>query len=247
MPAAAIIPAVASVGLGLISADKQRSAANKAADAQRDAAQQASAQQQQAFNTVQENLSPYRALGQQGITGVQGLLGLNGADAQQQAINAIQSSPQYQAMTQQGENALRQNAAATGGLRGGNFEAALAQFRPQLLSQLVDQQYSRLGGLLNTGQNAAAGVGQAALQTGQNLGNLSNAAGAYQAGGILGGARANAGLLRDVGGAIGQIGGMPGGFGGLFGSPFGGGGGGSWAVPQSSATQSALFGSVGYG
>lgn len=203
MPAAAVVGGLGLVG-SLVGADSQRHAANQAADAQRAAAQNAAQQQQQAFDTVQQNLAPYRELGQQGISGVQGLLGLNGAGAQQQAINAIQSGPQYQSLLSEGENAMRQNASATGGLRGGNFQAALQRFRPQLLGQLIDQQYSRLGGLLNTGQNAAAGVGQAALQTGQNLGSLSNDMGAYQAGGILGGARANAGLFRDIGGMIGQ-------------------------------------------
>jgi hypothetical protein len=126
-------------------------------------------------------------------------------------------------MVSEGENALRQNASATGGLRGGNFQAALERYRPQLLQQLVDQQYSRLGGLLNTGQNSAAGIGQAALQTGNSIAGLSNDIGAYQAGGILGGARANAGLLRDFGGMLGQANAQPGGLSGVLGgfNPFG--------------------------
>jgi hypothetical protein len=246
------VSAIVSVGSQLLGADSSRHAANQAADAQREAAQQAQAQQQQAFNTAQENLAPYRALGQQGITGVQGLLGLNGAEAQQAAINALQNSPQFSALVNQGENAMRQNAAATGGLRGGNFQAALQHFRPQVLSQLIDQQYSRLGGLLNTGQNAAAGVGQAALQTGNQISNLQNDMGAYGAGAALAGGRAQAGLLNNLGQGASYIGQQPGGFSGFlskFQNPFGGGGdaGFSWAQPQSSATQNALFGSVGYG
>jgi hypothetical protein len=58
---------------------------------------------------------------------------------------------------------------ATGGLRGGNVQAALGQFQPQLLAQLIDQQYSRLGGLTSIGQNAAAGVGNAGMSTGNSI------------------------------------------------------------------------------
>jgi hypothetical protein len=97
------------------------------------------------------------------------LAGLGGAASQRQAIGMVEQSPQMQALVQQGENALLQNASATGGLRGGNIQAALAQFRPQMLAGLIDQQYARLGGLTSTGIGAASelfGVG------GQTLGNL---------------------------------------------------------------------------
>ena len=57
-------------------------------------------------------------------------------------------------MVQQGQDAILQNASAIGGLRGGNTQAALAQFRPALLSQLIAEQYNRLGGLSSLGQNA---------------------------------------------------------------------------------------------
>jgi hypothetical protein len=236
MPAAPIIGAVGAIGGGLLAANASRSASNKAADVQRDAAANAQAFQQHAFDTAQANLSPYRDLGQQGIAGVQGLLGLNGADAQQRAYSALQGSPQYQTLLSEGENAMRQNASATGGLRGGNFQAALQRFRPQLLNSLVDQQYTRLGGLLNTGLNAATGVGQAALQTGNAQAGLANDMGAYQAGGIMGGARANAGLYRDVGGALGGFAQSP-----AFGNLFGGAG------PLSAPTApSSLGGSYGF-
>ena len=113
------------------------------------------------------------------------MAGLNGGDAQSAAIEAIKNSPQFQALNQQGQEAILANASATGGLRGGNTQAALAQFSPALLSQLISDQYSRLGGLTTLGQNSAAGVGSAGMQTGGAIANLLQQQGAAQAGGVL--------------------------------------------------------------
>jgi hypothetical protein len=99
-------------------------------------------------------------------------------------------------LTQQGENALLQQASATGGLRGGNIQAALSQFRPQLLSSLIEQQYGRLGGMTALGQQSAAGVGTAGMETGTNIANLLGQRGAALAGGELGQARAYSGLFN---------------------------------------------------
>jgi hypothetical protein len=139
-----------------------------------------------------------------------------GQAAQQQAITALQGSPQFQALQQQGENAILQNASATGGLRGGNVQAALAQFRPALLSSLIEQQYNRLGGLTSLGQNAAAGVGNAGMSTGTNIATLLGRQGQAQAGGILGQQSALTGGINQAFGAVQGAGG----FGNLFGGGF---------------------------
>ena len=142
--------------------------------------------------------SPYQQAGQQALGGQQALLGLQGAGAQQQAINALAQSPQMQALMRQGEDAMLQNAAATGGLRGGNIQGALAQFRPQMLQQMIDQQYSRLGGLAGTGlqatsslaglgQASAAGQASAGMGAASNIGNLLAQQGAATAGGQIAG------------------------------------------------------------
>ncbi len=149
MPAAAI--AAGSIGLGLISSNKaakaQKNAANQAADAQIQSNQAAIDEQKRQFDAIQELMKPYVNAGTGALAGQQDLLGLNGASKQQAAIDAINNSQAMQTYMQQGENAILQNASATGGLRGGNTQAALSQFRPQLLNQLINQQYSNLGGL----------------------------------------------------------------------------------------------------
>lgn len=126
-----------------------------------DAARKAAAIQEQAANEAATKFDPYAQAGAAAVAGQGDLAGLNGADKQQAAIAGIQASPEFAAMMKQGEDAILTNASATGGLRGGNTQGALAQFRPQLLSQLINQQYARLGGL--SGQGMAAAGAQAGL------------------------------------------------------------------------------------
>lgn len=191
---------------GLISSDAQRSSGNKAADAQVQAAQLGVDEQRRQFDAIQKLLSPFIQGGTGALTEQQNLLGLNGAGAQQTSINALQNSPQFKALQDQGTNAILQNASATGGLRGGNTQAALAQFSPALLAQTINDRYSQLGGLTSLGQNAAAGVGNAGLQTGGQISQLLQQQGAAQAGAYLSAGKSQAGL----GNMIGQLGGLAG-------------------------------------
>lgn len=180
-------PAVGLIvgGSSLGSAAIQSHAAGKAARAQGAAAQMGIDEQRRQFDALQELLKPYVQAGTPALQAQQNLIGLGGAGAQRQAIAGIQNSPMFAALAQQGEQGMLQNASATGGLRGGNLQGALAQFRPQMLNSLIDQQYNRLGGLTSLGQNAAAGVGNAGMQTGDNVANLIGQQGAASAGAQL--------------------------------------------------------------
>jgi hypothetical protein len=89
-------------------------------------------------------------------------------------------------LAQQGEEAILQNASATGGLRGGNVQGALAQFRPALLNQFLEQQYTRLGDLTKVGQASAAGVGASGITSATNIGQAYTQAGQARAGSIMG-------------------------------------------------------------
>ena len=204
MVAAAVIGA-AVVG-GVASADSSRKAAHSAADAQRDAAQGGIDETRTQFDRVQSLLKPYVAAGNNSLAAQQDLNGLNGAGAQQAAISALQSSPQFTSLLQQGENSILQNASATGGLRGGNVQGALGQFRPQLLAQTINDQYARLGGMTSIGQNAAAGVGNAGMATGGAVSGLLQQQGAATAGAALASGRANAGVYNSIANGIGQYG-----------------------------------------
>ena len=104
---------------------------------------------------------------------------------QQQAISGIGGGAGFQALARQGEEGILQNASATGGLRGGNVQGALAQFRPALLNQFIEQQYQRLGGMTTLGQQSAAGVGSAGMTAATNIGSAYTQAGQAQAGSAL--------------------------------------------------------------
>lgn len=206
MPVAAVVGA-GIVG-GVLSSRAQKKAANTAANAQIEASEMGVEEQRRQFDAVQKLLKPYADAGLGGLSGQQDLLGINGTKAQQAAINSINDSAEMQTYLKQGENAILQNASATGGLRGGNIQAALAQFRPQLLNQLINQRYQNYAGLTALGQNAAAGTGNAGMQTASNISNLYQQTGAAQAGAALANGQANANMWNGLTGAIGQIGGM---------------------------------------
>lgn len=220
-------PMIAVAGLGAGSAAIQASAAKKAGAQQAASAQAGIDEQRRQFDIVRELLNPYVKSGGQGLQAQMGLMGLNGADAQRAAIEGIQSGPEFGMMVQQGENAMLQNASATGGLRGGNTQGALAQFRPQVLNSLINQQLQRFGGLAASGQNAAAGLGGAAQQSGNAVSGLMQQQGAAQAGAGLASGQAWGNALGGIGGMLGQ-----GQLDMLFKSRVGSGGTGSLGLPM---------------
>ena len=184
------ITALVVGGSQLIGSSMQASAAGEAAGIQAGAAQAGIEEQRRQFDAMRELLKPYTEAGLPALEAQQAFLGLQGPEAERAAIERIKGGETFQALASQGEEALLQRASATGGLRGGNIQGALAQFRPQLLSSLIEQQYGRLGGLTTMGQRSAAGVGAAGMETGTNVANLLAQQGAARAGGELGEAKA---------------------------------------------------------
>lgn len=214
-PVTALVVGGSQVVGGMI----QSSAASDAAGAQTAAAEAGIAEQRRQFDMVRELLKPYVEVGAPALQQQQALIGLQGQEAQQQAISALEQGAGFQARVRQGEEALLQRASATGGLRGGNIQAALAQFRPQMLQQEIETQYGRLGGLTSLGQQSAAGVGTAGMQTGARVAGLYGDVGAAQAGKELAQGQAMAGLFnlpaQFLGMQYGAKVGTPG-FGGVF-------------------------------
>lgn len=198
----------ATVVGGYFASESAADAADSAAQAQGDASAAQISESRRQFNAIQDLLNPYTQAGTGALTAQQNLLGLNGTDEQQKAIGAISGSPQMAALLQQGENAILQNASATGGLRGGTTQAALAQFRPQLLSQLIQQQYSNLGGITSIGQNAAAGVGNAGQNSSNQIINALGQQGAAQAGAALASGQANAQMWGGIANTASMLGTM---------------------------------------
>jgi hypothetical protein len=208
----AALAGIAVGGATLISGMAQADAASSAAAAQTGAAQQGIEEQRRQFDAVQKLLAPYVSAGAPALEAQQAFLGLKGPEAERAAIERIKGGETFQALAGQGEEALLQRASATGGLRGGNIQGALAQFRPALLSSLIDQQYGRLGGMTALGQQSAAGVGAAGQQTGVNVANLLGQQGAAQAGAEIAQGKAFAAIPSAISGGLGLFSGLGGKF-----------------------------------
>ena len=177
-------------GSQLVGSAMQAEAAGDAASIQAGAAGAGIAEQRRQFDAMRELLKPYTEAGAPALEQQQAFLGLRGPEAERAAIERISGGERFQELTRQGEEALLQRASATGGLRGGNIQGALALFRPQVLNSLIEEQYGRLGGMTTLGQRSAAGVGAAGMETGVNVANLLSQQGAARAGGELGEAKA---------------------------------------------------------
>lgn len=216
----------------ILGAKEGRKGAESAANAQIQAAQLGVDEQKRQFNVLRDALNPFVQAGTERLddvgefvkygipsgdilqryteTGIPALeqqevlAGLRGPEEQAAAIEAIKAGPEYQALADAAEEGVLRQGSAAGQLRGGRTQEALFSARPDILSGLVERQYSRLGGLSGMGgnvaqqlmktgqgaaqdlvlggQNAAAGVGKAAMQTGAAISDLMQQQGAAQAG-----------------------------------------------------------------
>lgn len=203
---------VAVAGATLVTGAMGADAAGDAAAAQTASAAEGIAEQRRQFDAIQKLLQPYVEAGQPALEGQQALLGTLGAERQRAAIAGIEGSEMFQGLVRQGEEAMLQRASATGGLRGGNVQAALAQFRPQMLSQAINEQYERLGGMVSLGQRSAAGVGAEGSATGARIAELMGQQGAAQAAGGMRQADIYGRTIGDIAGVAGVAAGK-----GLFG------------------------------
>lgn len=158
--------------------------AKKAANAQRYAADQSTALNREQLEYIKQIMAPYQQAGQSALPALQGFIN-QPADQFNFSYDSYFKSPQYQAlMGQQNEQALR-TGAATGGIRGGDTQAALAAIAPQLAMQAEDaarqnfslnqgarlNQFNQLMGIAGLGTGAANQVGNAAQTFGQVAGN----------------------------------------------------------------------------
>ena len=188
------VMAATSVGSAAIGS----SASKRAGRQQVQAAEAGAAEQRLAREEMRRLLEPYVAAGTPALQSMMGAVGLRGPEEQAAYVAQQEQSPIFQALARQGEEAMLQQASATGGLRGGNIQGALAQFRPSLLNQFLNQQYERLGGLTQLGQQSAAGVGASGLTSATNIAELLGQGGAARAGATLGSAQAFGQGLSDI-------------------------------------------------
>lgn len=193
---AAGIGAVGAIGGGLIASSGAKSAAN--AQAQSNA--QGIAEQRRQFDLTRSDFKPYMDAGKTALPQIEDLLGLNGNDKSAAAIEALKSSPAYQSLYNNGQEAVLQNAAATGGLRGGNTQSSLANFGRDTLSSVISDQLSRLGGLAGMGQGATGSVAGLGANTANQISSLFQATGNARASSALTQAGIWSGVINNIGG-----------------------------------------------
>jgi hypothetical protein len=211
-PIAAVASVVTNIGGGLLQRNTARQAAAQASDAQIQGSQAGMDELRSQFANLQELLKPYVQVGPEALQGQRAIVGLGGPAEEAAQIARIEQSPLFQAQVRQGEEALLQGASATGGLRGGNIQAALAQFRPGMLQSQIDLQYERLGGLTTLGQKSAAAQAGAGMGLAESISGLYGDIGASRAGRAMAEQRAQGqfqgGLINLAGQALPAIGKM---------------------------------------
>lgn len=197
--------AAGTVVTGYLQSEAIKDSGDAAAASQDRSAELGIAENRRQFDKLQALLKPYVEGGGSAFTAQQDLIGLNGPEAEEKAIAALEGSPRFDAIVKQGEAGILANASATGGLRGGDVEGALAQFRPQVLSQLIEDRYNKLGGIAGIGQASAAGVGAAGIQTGNSVAQLLQDSGEAQAQAALLSGAATANAWGNAGRAFGIV------------------------------------------
>lgn len=196
------------------SADAANKAAKSAAAAQVYGIDQSTALAREQLDYIKSIMAPYQQAGQAALPALQGYIN-QPADKFNFDYQGYFNSPEYAALSsQQNEQALRMGA-ATGGIRGGDTQAALATIAPQLAQQARSNaqnefslnqganlnRYNQLMGLAGLGTGATNQVGNAAQNFGQQAGNN-----ALMAGNAMANMRQQQGQVRqDFLGGIGQL------------------------------------------
>ena len=181
--------------LGDITGANQISAEKKAAAANQRAADAGIAEQRDARLSFDKKTQPFVDIGLDAGGKLQNLL--NNPMAGLDEIN-----PLVNFLRDQGFEQIQESAAAKGRLGAGDTVKDLTRFNTDLAStvvpQLQNQRFNQLFNVLGSGQNAAVGQGQAALNTGTNVSNLLGNKGAAEAAGITGAANAKAGATNNL-------------------------------------------------
>jgi hypothetical protein len=99
---------------------------------------------------------------------------LSGAQGQEAFNQAIINNPFLDYLNNRGQEALANQAAASGGLGSGQFQAELQELGQAQAGSQLQNQINNLGNLSNQGLQAAGQQGQFLSQAGQQMGNLAS-------------------------------------------------------------------------
>ena len=217
---------IGSAVLGGISSANQASAATDAAQIQANAATAGQQLQQQNFQNLSPNFTPYMQTGTAGLAGLNAAMpSLTQMPQQYKPFTAadLQSNlaPNYQFMLNQGLGAQSQALNVGGGGSNINtantkfaedyasnaYQNALANYQGQQTQQFNQGQtaqsniFNRLVSVAGIGQNAIAGLSNLSSGTATNITNLGVGGAQATAAGVVGAANAQASGLSNIGGA----------------------------------------------
>lgn len=126
-------------------------------------------------------------------------------------MDLVQASPALASQIRNGEEAILANASATGGLRGGNIQRGLADFRSDTFASELEAQLARLAGAAGLGSGATDAVSAFGANKANAVANLYGQQGQVRAGGILTRGGINNQMWNNAGGfADGLISSIPG-------------------------------------
>tara|TARA_R110000787_G_scaffold194120_1_gene305724 strand:+ start:30752 stop:31606 length:855 start_codon:yes stop_codon:yes gene_type:complete len=161
----------------------------KAARAQQEANQASIDEMKRQFNITQENIAPFMEAGQGAIPGVEAGATVGGMD---EMLAQIFNSDIFGSLVGERERAVQGQLAAGGLTRSGTAMTEAARV-PTDLGLMLEQLLSgRQTNLMNTGLNAAVGLGQMGQQNSANIGNTMSASGNAISSGIITDAQAKA-------------------------------------------------------
>lgn len=202
----------------MIGGGKAKKASRRAEELQFQAAQEGIRETARQFDLTRGDFASEQRLGEDSITNYRGLVGLDGAEAQQSQINLLRETPLYQSLFNNGRDAILANASATGGLRGGNVQDGLARFSADTLSSVIQNQLAAYSGGIGVGIGSDQAIGAFGANAVANQNDLRNQGAGARAQGALVRGGINAQNWQNFGGfldqAVSAAAGVPGGGGG---------------------------------
>lgn len=115
---------------------------------------------------------PYGQAGQDALGMQMGLLDKIGGLMSGPDYEAAANSPAFQELEKQGSNAIMNQAAVTGGVRGGNTQGLLAENSQDVLNKVAMQDYQNQMGSTMNYFNALGSLSNMGLQSNQGLGQF---------------------------------------------------------------------------
>lgn len=189
MPVAAAVAVVAGAAY---SANRQASAASKAAKAQAQSGQAAIDEAIAAREQSRQDLQPFTQFGAGQLTPLAQIISPQGQ------ADYLQNNPIFQASLKNMNEQVLNNAAVRGRLNAGDTRQRFADNFQAAALPLLAYQSNNLFNAANIGQASAAGQANNALTTSANIGNTLTGIGNAQAAGLIGRANAQSQFANDL-------------------------------------------------